>query len=87
MLKKLAAFWKGMLYFIIDESLMVSQLFFAKLLAFIAKGKLLAGEGHDNDKVFGGKIYEQFTVIVQLKEQVRVTDPKWMDLLQHVHHG
>ena len=31
-------------------------------------------------------LYEQFA-IVRLKTQIRVTDPEWLDLLQHVWHG
>ena len=42
----------------------------------------------DTDKdMLGRKLYEQFDVVVQLKTQVRVTDPEWLDLLQHVCHG
>ncbi|KIN92635.1 hypothetical protein M404DRAFT_115437, partial [Pisolithus tinctorius Marx 270] len=38
-------------------------------------------------EILGRKLYEQFDVVVRLKTQVRVTDPDWMDLLQHVRHG
>lgn len=39
------------------------------------------------EDMLGRKIYEQFTTIVRLKEQVRVTDPEWNELLHHVRHG
>ncbi|KAG2738881.1 hypothetical protein P692DRAFT_20757349, partial [Suillus brevipes Sb2] len=39
------------------------------------------------EEMLGRKIYEQFTTVVRLKEQVRVTDPEWNDLLRHVRHG
>lgn len=35
----------------------------------------------------GRMIYEEFWTIVVLKEQMRVTDPIWRDLLVHLHHG
>ena len=100
--------------------------FFARLSAYIAKGKALTGES-DTNKPFGGvnvilsgdfhqfppvvggrnaplfwpcdsskdsaeellgrKLYEEFSIVVRLKEQVSVTDPDWLDLLQHVRHG
>ena len=43
---------------------------------------------HDSeDEILGRKIYEQFTTVVQLKEQIRVQDAVWQDVLQHVLHG
>ena len=124
--RKLAAFWKDKMYLIVDEKSMVSRTLFARLSAYIAKGKALAGES-DTKKPFGGvnvivsgdfhqfppvagsrnaplfwpcdsskdsaeellgrKLYEEFNIVVRLKEQVRVTDPDWLDLLQHVRHG
>lgn len=39
------------------------------------------------EDIFGRKIYEQFTTVVQLHQQIRVRDPKWHDLLQHVRYG
>ncbi len=33
------------------------------------------------DRVLGRKIYEEFTTVVILKEQMRVTDPTWRDFL------
>ncbi|KIK81357.1 hypothetical protein PAXRUDRAFT_832897 [Paxillus rubicundulus Ve08.2h10] len=39
------------------------------------------------DDLLSRSIYEQFAVVVRLKEQVRVTDPEWVDLLQNVRHG
>ncbi|KAF9789205.1 hypothetical protein BJ322DRAFT_991837, partial [Thelephora terrestris] len=35
----------------------------------------------------GRKIYEEFTTVVILGEQVRVTDHVWRDFLDHLHHG
>lgn len=43
---------------------------------------------HDSEEnVIGRKIYEQFTTVVQLKEQIRVRDPIWHIVLQHVRYG
>ena len=43
---------------------------------------------HDSeDDILGRKIFEQFTTVVQLKEQIRVQDPTWLDVLQHVRYG
>jgi len=39
------------------------------------------------NEILGRQIYEQFDVVVQLKTQVRVIDPDWVELLQHVRHG
>ena len=42
----------------------------------------------DTDRdIVGRKLYEQFNVVVWLKTQVQVTDPEWLDLLQHARHG
>ncbi|KIL59325.1 hypothetical protein M378DRAFT_59006, partial [Amanita muscaria Koide BX008] len=35
----------------------------------------------------GRKIYEEFSTVVILKEQMRVTDTTWGDLLDHLRHG
>ncbi|THG98262.1 hypothetical protein EW026_g3885 [Hermanssonia centrifuga] len=35
----------------------------------------------------GRSIYEEFTTVVILLEQVRVTDPVWRDFLVHLRHG
>ncbi|OJA15245.1 hypothetical protein AZE42_11257 [Rhizopogon vesiculosus] len=104
---------------------MASRKFSARLLAYIAKGKSLAGV-KDADRAFGGvnviiigdfhqfppiasrrsaslywpcnpskdsaeellgrKLYGEFKIVVRLKEQVRVIDPEWLDLLRHVRH-
>lgn len=40
-----------------------------------------------NDALTGRKLFEEFKIVVRLKEQVRVTDPVWNDLLQHVRFG
>jgi len=43
---------------------------------------------HDSeDDILGRKIFEQFTTVVQLKEQIRIRDATWLDVLQHVRHG
>ena len=42
---------------------------------------------NSEDDIFGQKIYEQFLTVVQLKEQIRVKDPVWHDVLQHIHYG
>jgi hypothetical protein len=39
------------------------------------------------EDMLGRQIYEKFTTVVRLTEQVRTTDPVWQDLLQHVRHG
>ena len=42
----------------------------------------------DNEmEILGRKLYEQFDTVVRLKTQVRITDPEWVDLLQHARHG
>ena len=47
-----------------------------------------ANSRHDSeDDIFGRKIYEQFTTVVQLHQQIRIQDPEWYDLLQHVRYG
>ena len=35
----------------------------------------------------GRAIYEEFTTVVELKEQRRVTDPVWHDFLQNLRRG
>jgi hypothetical protein len=39
------------------------------------------------DALIGREIYEQFSIVVQLRRQIRVDDPVWQDLLQHVRYG
>lgn len=39
------------------------------------------------DAQIGRKIYEEFTTVVILREQVRVTDPEWRDFLRHLRDG
>lgn len=38
-------------------------------------------------EIIGRQLYEQFTIVVRLKEQIRVIDPVWSNLLQHVRYG
>ncbi len=40
-----------------------------------------------NDDTMGSKLYLKFTIVIILKEQVRVTDTRWLDLLCHAQHG
>lgn len=43
---------------------------------------------HDSAKTqVGQKVYEEFTTVVNLKEQMRITDPVWPDSLQHLQYG
>ena len=42
---------------------------------------------NSEDDILGRKIYEQFLTVVQLKEQIRVKDDVWHDVLQHVRYG
>ena len=35
----------------------------------------------------GRAIYEEFTTVVELKEQRRISDPVWHDFLQHLRRG
>ena len=43
---------------------------------------------HDSeDDIFGRKIFEQFSTVVQLKKQIRVVDDVWHDVLQHIQYG
>ncbi len=39
------------------------------------------------DRMLGRKIYEEFTTVVILKEQMRVSDPTWRDFLVHLRYG
>ena len=39
------------------------------------------------DAQIGRRIYEEFTTLVILKEQMRVTDPTWRDFLVHLRYG
>ncbi len=43
--------------------------------------------GEEENCAFGGMIYEQFSTVVILTEQVRVTDPVWREILGRVRHG
>ena len=39
------------------------------------------------DARIGRELYEQFDTVVRLRQQIRVVDPVWADLLQHVRYG
>lgn len=39
------------------------------------------------DEALGREIYKQFTVVVRLTEQVRVSDPVWTSFLRHLRDG
>jgi len=41
----------------------------------------------ETDSTLGRKIYEEFSTIVILKEQKRITDAVWHDFLQHLRNG
>ena len=45
------------------------------------------GRGDTPEDVIGRAIYEQFDKVVILKEQVRVQDAGWRDLLSKLRHG
>jgi len=40
-----------------------------------------------NEENVGSKLYSKFNKVVILKDQVRVTDIGWLELLRHAHHG
>lgn len=125
-LLELAAFWRLILYLIIDEISMVARDFLAKLEVILELAKERAGVERDgkvfggvniiivgdfhqfppvmasnraalyfpidtakdsDDEIIGRQLYERFTTVVVLEEQVRVTDPGWQDLLKHARHG
>ena len=47
-----------------------------------------ANGGKDtSDALLGRAIYEEFTTVVILKEQIRCVDPIWHDFLQHLREG
>lgn len=39
------------------------------------------------DECIGRSIWEEFTIVVQLSQQVRATDPVWQDFLRHLRYG
>ena len=39
------------------------------------------------DAMISRELYEQFHTVVRLRQQIRVVDPVWADLLQHVWYG
>lgn len=41
----------------------------------------------NGEDLLGHSLYEQFQTVVCLKQQVRVIDEEWLDLLQHVRNG
>jgi hypothetical protein len=41
----------------------------------------------NSEEIIGREIYEQFTTVVRLTKQIRVEDPIWHDILQHVRYG
>ncbi len=47
----------------------------------------IARDSQHPDRVLGRAIYEEFTTVVILKEQMRVTDPVWRDFLVHLRYG
>jgi len=45
------------------------------------------GTHNSTESQLGQKIYEEFTTVVLLKEQMQVTDPGWRDFLEHLREG
>ncbi len=45
------------------------------------------GDAGDADASIGRRLYEEFSVVVILKEQMRVTDGVWRDMLVHLRTG
>jgi hypothetical protein len=43
--------------------------------------------GDSGEEALGSALYQKFDVVVILKEQMQVTDEKWINLLCHAHHG
>ncbi|KZT19702.1 hypothetical protein NEOLEDRAFT_1141701 [Neolentinus lepideus HHB14362 ss-1] len=43
--------------------------------------------GDTEDDRAGRLLYESFTAVVILRDQVRVTDPDWLDFLRHLRYG
>ncbi|KAF9228807.1 hypothetical protein BS17DRAFT_772542 [Gyrodon lividus] len=98
-LKRLAAFWKGTRKVHGSATVTCETVEkHCKRLLLAGKGEsnlpfggltvILCNIAVDTtDEMFGRRIYEWFNVVVRLKEQVRVTDPQWLDLLQHGSHG
>ena len=41
----------------------------------------------DEEDLLGWSIYKQFRTVVRLKQQMRVVDSEWLDMLQHVRNG
>ena len=44
-------------------------------------------KNHREDSQAGRFIFEEFTTVVSLTEQMRVTDPEWQDFLKHLRFG
>ena len=56
-------------------------------VAAAPKEALYFASDNDRDSVdalLGRQIYEEFRTVVILKEQMRCTDPEWLDFLQHL---
>ncbi|KIN95737.1 hypothetical protein M404DRAFT_49684, partial [Pisolithus tinctorius Marx 270] len=75
---KLQQFWQHISYLIIDELSMLAKKFLAILSHNISTAKM---------SQLGRAIYMEFTTVVILKEQMRVTDPVWHDFLEHLRYG
>ncbi|KXN83798.1 ATP-dependent DNA helicase PIF1 [Leucoagaricus sp. SymC.cos] len=39
------------------------------------------------ESMLGRSVYEEFVTVVQLTEQIRITDPEWLDFLRHLRVG
>lgn len=44
-------------------------------------------ESDTPEQQLGHRLYEEFTTVVILRQQMRVTDPEWRDFLDHLRHG
>ncbi len=43
--------------------------------------------GDSGEEALGSALYQKFDIVIILKEQMQVTDEKWIDLLCHACHG
>lgn len=39
------------------------------------------------EQCVGRQLYEEFSTVVILKDQMRVVDPEWHDMLHRLHYG
>lgn len=91
----------GMISLIIDEVSMIAKTFFALLSRQISIGKQKPVAVAPSEALYyptniirdtmesqiGRSIFEEFSTVVILREQMRVTDPEWRDFLTHLQYG